>query len=249
MLEAIRLNKSFGALPVTRNISLKVEKGERHVILGPNGAGKTTLFNILAGELRANSGTIRLAGQDITSLSVAARARRGLARSYQRNNLFDELSVRENFILAIAAAKNRSASLLRDTMADAEIAGAVSGIAAQVALSELLDHPVAAISYGARRQLEVGLALAMSPIVLLMDEPTSGVGPSLIKGFHALLKSLPRDLTMLIIEHDMDLALDVADRVTVLNYGEIVFEGTPAEVRTSALVNEIYLGSWDGGHA
>lgn len=249
MLEAIGLNKSFGALPVTCNVSLKVEKGERRVILGPNGAGKTTLFNILAGELRPTSGAIRLSGQDITGLPVAARARLGLARSYQRNNLFDELTVRENFTLAIQTARKRGASLLRDTLADPEIADAITDVAARVALTELLDQPVAAISYGARRQLEVGLALAARPSVLLMDEPTSGVGPSLIKGFHALLKSLPRDLTMLIIEHDMDLALDVADRVTVLNYGEVIFEGTPAETRASALVNEIYLGNWDRAHA
>ena len=113
-----------------------------------------------------------------------------------------------------------------------------------MALTGLLDHPVNAVSYGARRQLEVGLALATRPLVLLMDEPTSGVGPEMIRAFHDLLKSLPRDLTVVIIEHDMDLALDVADQVTVLNHGEVVFDGTPAEARGSSLVNDIYLGTW-----
>ncbi|WP_099864211.1 ABC transporter ATP-binding protein [Pararhizobium haloflavum] len=241
MLEARNLHKAFGQVRVTNDVSIAVEKGERRVVLGPNGAGKTTLFNILVGELSPTSGTIRLGGEDVTGHSVEARAKRGLARSYQKNNLFNDLTIRDNLALAIATATG-AASRMGDTLRDPAIVERIEEVAARVNLRELLDQPVDSVSYGARRQLEVGLALATNPRVLLMDEPTSGVGPEMIRAFHDLLKSLPRDLTVLIIEHDMDLAFDVADQVTVLNYGEVVFEGTPGDTRESSLVNEIYLG-------
>jgi len=244
MLETTGLIRNFGQIKVTQNVSLKVEKGERRVILGPNGAGKTTLFNLLVGELRPSAGSIKLAGKDVTPLPVNVRGRLGLGRSYQKNNLFNELTLRENLTLAVATARGAAGWLRRDTLADGGIKETVEDVAAQVALTGLLDHPVNAVSYGARRQLEVGLALATRPLVLLMDEPTSGVGPEMIRAFHDLLKSLPRDLTVVIIEHDMDLALDVADQVTVLNHGEVVFDGTPSEARGSSLVNDIYLGTW-----
>jgi branched-chain amino acid transport system ATP-binding protein len=244
VLETAGLTKSFGQIKVAQDISLNVAKGERRVVLGPNGAGKTTLFNLLVGELRPNAGTIRLAGKDVTKLPVNARGRLGLGRSYQKNNLFNDLTLRENLTLAVATARGAAGWVRRDTLADRDIREAVEDVAAQVALTELLDQAVDAVSYGARRQLEVGLALATRPLVLLMDEPTSGVGPEMIRAFHDLLKSLPRELTVVIIEHDMDLALDVADRVTVLNHGEVVFDGTPDEARRSTLVNDIYLGAW-----
>jgi branched-chain amino acid transport system ATP-binding protein len=242
MLETEKLSKNFGALTVTNNVSLRLEKGERRVVMGPNGAGKTTLFNLLAGELRPTSGQIRFDGADVTGLSVDARARLGLARSYQKNNLFDDLTVRENLALAVATATGASAWLLRDTLADREIAGTIGEVAAMTGFRDLLAMRVNRISYGARRQLEVALALAARPRMLLMDEPTSGIGPDLIKAFHRLLKSLPGELTILIIEHDMDLAFGVADRITVMNYGEVVFEGDVGATRASPLVNEIYLG-------
>jgi ABC-type branched-subunit amino acid transport system ATPase component len=242
MLETVRLNKSFGALSVTNNVSLRLEKGERRVVLGPNGAGKTTLFNLLAGELRPTSGQIRFDGVDVTDLTVDARARRGLARSYQKNNLFDDLTVRENLALAVATAVGASAWLLHDTLADRQIADRIEEVATLAGLRDLLAMRVSRVSYGARRQLEVALALAARPRILLMDEPTSGIGPDLIKAFHRLLKSLPGELTILIIEHDMDLAFSVADRITVMNYGEVVFEGDVEETQASPLVNEIYLG-------
>lgn len=245
MLEARALNKSFGSLVVTKDVSFALEKGERRVVLGPNGAGKTTLFNILAGELKPSSGAIVMNGRDITGLSIAARARMGLARSYQKNNLFGSLTVRENLALAVATARGAAGWIMRDTLRDPEIVEEVCAAADSVGLTEVLDMPVDAVSYGVRRQLEVGIALSTRPSVLLMDEPTSGVGPGMIQAFHRLLHTLPRDLTVLIIEHDMDLAFDVADRITVLNYGEVVFEGTPEETRASPMVREIYLGEWD----
>ena len=244
MLEARHLSKRFGAIQVTRDVSLKLERGERRVLLGPNGAGKTTLFHQLAGEVRPDGGSVHLGGQDITRLGVAARARRGLARSYQRNTLFDGLTVAENLGLAAAIAQGHARSLARDSLARPEVREAVAEIAARVGLSPLLHETVSAISYGARRQLEVGLALATRPSVILMDEPTSGVGPEMTNSLHALLNGLPRDLTLLIIEHDMDLAFDIADTVTVLNQGEVVFDGTPGDARNSPLLREIYLGSW-----
>jgi ABC-type branched-subunit amino acid transport system ATPase component len=245
MLETRNLSKSFGAVHVTRNVSLKLERGERRVILGPNGAGKTTLFNQLVGELTPDTGSIHLAGEDVTGLSVATRARQGLSRSYQKNTLFDGLTVEENLGLAAAVHVGHGTSLWSDSLSKPEVRSIVAEVAEQVNLMPYIHAKVSEISYGVRRQLEVGVALATRPLVLLMDEPTSGVGPEMSKAFHELLNNLPRDLTMLIIEHDMDLAFDVADTITVLNYGEVVFDGLPEEARGSSLLKEIYLGSWE----
>jgi ABC-type branched-subunit amino acid transport system ATPase component len=244
MLEARGLSKSFGALSVVRDVSLALEPGERRVVLGPNGAGKTTLFNLLAGELRPDAGRVLLDGADITGLPVHARARAGLARSYQKNNLLPGLTVGENLALAAATAQRRDATLLADSFALPAVRETVTEVAARVGLAEMLGAPVDAIAYGPRRQLEVGLALASRPRVLMMDEPTSGIGPEMVAAFHRLLHALPRALTVLIIEHDMDLAFDIADRVSVLNGGELVFEGSPTEARASALLRDIYLGGW-----
>ncbi|MFC6641138.1 MULTISPECIES: ABC transporter ATP-binding protein [Sulfitobacter] len=245
MLETRKLDKSFGAIHVTRHVSLKLERGERRVILGPNGAGKTTLFNQLVGELAPSSGSIHLAGEDVTTLPVAKRVRRGLSRSYQKNTLFDGLTVGENLGLAAAVHTGHATRLWSDSLSKPEVREIVAEVAEQVMLLPYLDAKVSEISYGVRRQLEVGVALATRPLVLLMDEPTSGVGPEMAKGFHDLLNNLPRDLTMLIIEHDMDLAFDVADTITVLNYGEVVFDGLPEAARGSPMLKEIYLGSWE----
>ncbi len=246
MLEVRDLNKAFGGLRVSKEICMSLEKGERRVVLGPNGAGKTTLFNLLAGTLKPTSGEILLAGKPITALNVDQRARLGLSRSYQKNNLFEGLTVRENLALAVTTARGWTGSFVRRFCERAEVRETVEDVAGQVGLSALLDLPVNRASYGNRRQLEVGLALATRPKILLMDEPTSGVGPNMIDAFHGLLKTLPRDLTILIIEHDLDLGFDVADRISVLNYGEVVFEGTPEETKASPVVKEIYLGDWQG---
>ena len=245
MLEVRNLDKRFGPIHVTRDVTLTLERGERRVILGPNGAGKTTLFNQLVGELRPDTGTIHLAGEDVTALPVPARARRGLSRSYQKNTLFDGLSVADNLALAAAVTTGNAMALRRDSLTPPEVREIVAEVAHQVNLLPYLDARVSEISYGVRRQLEVGVALATRPLVLLMDEPTSGVGPEMSKGFHDLLNNLPRDLTLLIIEHDMDLAFDVADTITVLNYGAVVFDGLPEQARGSSLLKEIYLGSWE----
>ena len=243
MLETRALCKRFGGLEVSRDISMRLAPGERRVVLGPNGAGKTTFFNLLAGTLAPSSGDILLGGESIVRLGVAARARLGIARSYQKNNLFETLTVRENLALAVATARGTVASPFGCAHDSPAVREALEEVAERVGLAGQLALPVAAASYGLRRQLEVGLALATRPRLLLMDEPTSGVGPAMIETFHALIASLPRALTVLIIEHDMDLAFDVADRITVLDHGEVVFEGTPEETRASEAVREIYLGA------
>lgn len=245
MLEVDGLDKSFGAVHVTRDVSLKLEKGERRVILGPNGAGKTTFFNQLVGEVTPDRGTIRLAGEDVTGLSVPERALRGLSRSYQKNTLFDALTVGENLAIAAAVHTHAARSILRDPLKDRAVSEIVAEVAHWVHLDTHLGERVADVSYGVRRQLEVGVALATRPKVVLMDEPTSDIGPEMSHAFHKMLNDLPRELTLLIIEHDMDLAFDVADTITVLNYGEVVYDGSPEGARGSDLLKEIYLGSWE----
>jgi branched-chain amino acid transport system ATP-binding protein len=245
MLETRNLTKSFGAVHVTRDVSLKLERGERRVILGPNGAGKTTLLNLLVGELRPDNGSVHLAGEDVTALPVARRARRGLSRSYQKNTLFDGLTVEENLGLAAAVTSGHAGRLGGDSLARPDVREIVAEVADQVKLTAHLHARVSEVSYGIRRQLEVGVALATRPLVLLMDEPTSGIGPEMSKGFLEILNNLPRDLTLLIIEHDMDIAFDVADTITVLNYGQVVFDGLPAEAHGSKLLKDIYLGAWE----
>ncbi|WP_306132050.1 ABC transporter ATP-binding protein [Roseivivax marinus] len=245
MLETRGLDKSFGAIHVTKDATLMLEQGERRVLLGPNGAGKTTFFNQLVGEITPDKGQVILAGEDVTGLSVHQRARRGLSRSYQKNTLFDGLTIAENLGLAAAVHTGNATRLRGDSLAKPEVREIVDEVAEQVRLTPHLGARVNEVSYGIRRQLEVGVALATRPKVLLMDEPTSGVGPEMSHAFHELLAGLPRDLTMLIIEHDMDLAFEVADSITVLNYGEVVFDGTPDAARGSDLLREIYLGSWE----
>lgn len=245
MLEVQKLSKHFGALHVTRDVSMKVAKGERRVILGPNGAGKTTLFNQLVGEYAPDAGTIHINGQDVTDWSVARRANFGLSRSYQQNTLFDGLTIAENLGLAASVKTGRSTAFWRDSLTSADVRALVRETADQVDLTAHLEQRVSNVPYGIRRQLEVGIALATQPSVLLMDEPTSGVGPDMIGAFHHLLKRLPEELTVVIIEHDTGLAFDVADSMTVLNYGEVVFEGSPDEARQSKLLQEIYLGTFE----
>ncbi|MFT6169119.1 MAG: ABC-type branched-subunit amino acid transport system ATPase component [Celeribacter sp.] len=245
MLEIKNLDKRFGAIHVTKDVSLQLKAGERRVILGPNGAGKTTLFNQLVGELTPDKGKVILNAQDITALDVPARARAGLSRSYQKNTLFDGLTCRENLALAAACQTGAVRSIFRDAMRNKAVREIVEETAELVHLTPYLDRRVSEISYGIRRQLEVGVALATKPLVVLMDEPTSGIGPEMSHAFHSMINDLPRDLTLLIIEHDMDLAFDVADSITVLNYGEVVFDGTPEAARGSTLLRDIYLGSWE----
>ena len=233
---------SFGALVVTKNVSLEVPLGVRHAIIGPNGAGKTTLFDLLAGKLTPTSGAIFIAATEVTGWSINRRVRLGLSRSFQRNNLFDSETVLDNFLFADIARHGYGhrfwsrLGTMRETLARAE------EMAARVGLTEVLTRPVQELSYGAGRQLEVGLALMTGPKILLLDEPTSGMSPDETHRMLTLIDGLPRELAVVIIEHDMDLVFAYADRITVLNYGEVLMEGSPAEVRDSDVVQETYLG-------
>jgi branched-chain amino acid transport system ATP-binding protein len=241
-IETRQLAKSFGSLAVTQSISLAFESGLRYAIIGPNGAGKTTFFNLLAGNLRPDAGTISLAGRDVTALDVTQRARIGIARSFQRNNLFADFTVRENLALACALRAGTAWVFWQPMRKRTALHDEADDLAARVGLADALGTMVRQLSYGSQRQLEVALALACRPQVLLLDEPTSGMSPEETARMHALIAAIPRSLTVIVIEHDMDIVLDIADRIIVLDYGRVLEQGTPAEIRSSAVVRQRYLG-------
>lgn len=247
LLEVQNVSKSFGNLHVLKNISFSVASGERLVILGANGAGKTTLLQLISGALQPSSGDIVLQGRSIVTQSINQRAQNGIAQSYQKNTLFETLSVGENFALAIIARYNstgtRNRSLWEDGLHNQAVRDQVQKIATTVCLLNQLDKVVKHIPYGNRRQLELGLALATQPRLLLLDEPTSGVGPEMIAQFHQLLDTISRNVTLIIIEHDLDLAFDLADQVIVLNDGQLILADSPKEARENSLVQTMYLGS------
>jgi len=239
MIETRDLRREFGGIKALAGVTLKVAEGERRAIIGPNGAGKTTLFNVLTGELEPTAGEVRLAGEDVTRLRPHELARRGVARMYQRNELFDPLPARDNVALAVAAAAGpyrpfRSPPASELVAADELLQRVGLGARAAVAAR--------ALSHGERRQLELAVALAGRPRVLLLDEPTAGMSPAETGRITELIRSLDRSLTLVIVEHDMDVVFRLAERITVLHEGRIIAEGTPAEVRGDTLVNEVYLG-------
>jgi branched-chain amino acid transport system ATP-binding protein len=245
MLEAIGITKAFGALVVADDVHLAVGGGAREAVIGPNGAGKTTLFNILGGQLKADAGAVRLDGREITGLAPEARARAGLGRSFQRNNLFPDLTVAESLATACALRRGQAPVFWRGFATLAGVHEQAGAIAERAGLADLLDRRVRHLSYGNQRQLEVALALACEPSVLLLDEPTAGMSPEETRTMKALIERLPHDLTVLMIEHDMDVVFDIAERVTVLDYGKVIASGTPDEIRASDIVREIYLGRDD----
>jgi branched-chain amino acid transport system ATP-binding protein len=242
MLEARGLRKSFGALEVTRDVSFVLPAGARHAVVGPNGSGKTTLFNLLTGEVAADAGAIRLGGRNVTRLSTDARARAGLTRSFQKNNLFPDLTVRENLGLAIAIGERWGRVFWRRFPRMPRLDARVAELAERVHVADALDRAVRTLAYGTQRQIEIGLALAVAPTVLLLDEPTAGMSAEETRAMTTLIGSLPRDIALLIIEHDMGVVFEIAERITVLDYGSVLIEGTPAEVRASELVRRRYLG-------
>ncbi|MEA2866110.1 MAG: branched-chain amino acid transport system ATP-binding protein [Bradyrhizobium sp.] len=241
-LETRSLNKSFGSLAATQDVSLAFEAGLRYAIIGPNGAGKTTYFNLLAGNLRPDSGTVLFAGRDVTRLDVTSRAKIGIARSFQRNNLFSDFTVRDNLMLACALRAGTTRVFWRPMRQTTSASAEADEIAARVGLTDVLGTTVRQLSYGSQRQLEVALALACQPQVLLLDEPTSGMSPEETARMHDLINAIPRSLTVIVIEHDMDIVLDIADRIIVLDYGRVLEQGTPAEIRASTVVRQRYLG-------
>jgi branched-chain amino acid transport system ATP-binding protein len=243
LLAILTLSRSFGALSALNRVSFAVAPRERRAIIGPNGAGKTTLFNVITGQLAPSAGRILLEGRPIEGMSPHAVARRGISRSFQRNNLFPTLPVQENLRLAAAVAAPGTWDLLGSIARRPGPLDRAREVAEVVGLADRLAEPAGRLSYGEQRQLEVGVALATSPRLLLLDEPTAGMSPEETLHMTRMLEALPRDVTLLIIEHDMDVVGSLADRVTVLHYGEVLTEGTFAQVKADPRVYEVYLGS------
>jgi branched-chain amino acid transport system ATP-binding protein len=242
VLRLDRLNKSFGSLVVTDDVDLTVAPGERHVIIGPNGAGKTSLVNQIGGQLQPGSGRILLKGRDITGLSSDRISRMGVARTFQRNNLFQNLSAVENIRLALAVHRGNPLNFFTPAGRDKSLAERAGALMAQVHLDGDGARLVRNLSYGEQRQLEIGVALACEPELLLLDEPTSGMSPSETARMIELIGTLPRTLSILMIEHDMKVVFSVADRITVLYYGKVLATGSPAEIQANTRVREVYLG-------
>lgn len=235
------VNRRFGGVQAVRDVTLGIAYGERRVILGPNGAGKSTLFNLIAGEIRPSSGKVLLFGRDVTHFSPHSRARQGLTRTYQTAHLFMGLSVLDNLYLAVRGIVPRRMSMLRPGPNDPYISKARQ-LAAHVGLETALDKKAGILSHGEQRQLAVGMALAGDPRLIMLDEPAAGLSQGERARLTELLLALDPAITLLLIEHDMDVALQIAQIVTVMHNGRILVNGTPGEIRSSRTVHELYLG-------
>ncbi len=245
LLKIEGLEKRFGGLLVTDNVNLDIAQGEIHAVIGPNGAGKTTLVNQIVGELKSDAGRIELLGHDITHWSVAHRARAGLGRSYQINSVIQSFTVLENILLAVQsgpAGGKHSFHFWQEATQTPVLISRAHEIMALVGLSEAKDRLAGALAYGQQRLIELGMALASSPKVLLLDEPMAGLGLVETQQMIDLLKRLQRDYAILLIEHDMHAVFSLATRVSVLVYGKVILCDTPDAVRTSSVVREAYLG-------
>ena len=241
-VEISGVSKHFGGLRAVDEVSLSVAEGERRALIGPNGAGKTTLFNCVAGTLRATAGRIAVFGTDVTTVPERRRATLGMGRTFQISNVFVELTAVENVILAILGNERRKWLMHRPVAGFAELAGRAREALARVGLGARADDPVGLLSYGERRQLELALALGSAPRILLLDEPCAGLSPAERQRFSRMIAELPRSITVLMIEHDMDVALRLADRVAVLHHGRLICEGAPAEIEADPQVREVYFG-------
>ncbi len=241
-LEIQGLAKRFGGITATRDVSLRLMPGERRLLIGPNGAGKTTLFNLITGDLRTDKGSIRLFGQELVGQPVRTRARSGLARTYQILTLFPRETLVHNVVLALLGTTRRSWRPFGSLAREAALRDAARNALAQVGLGHLADRRVIETSYGERRRLELAMALAQSPRVLLLDEPLAGLSAEERDLVRGLLDGLPRTIAILLIEHDMDVALAFAEQITLLHYGQVILEGTRAEVVADPRTREIYLG-------
>ncbi|MBK5107550.1 MAG: ABC transporter ATP-binding protein [Anaerolineales bacterium] len=240
------ISKSFGGVHAVRTASLAVPVGERRALIGPNGAGKTTLFNLITGELKPDTGDIKIFGRDITKKSVQYRSRLGLGRTYQISQLFLEMTVEENLFLAGKASKKFGFQFAKPWREYANDRTWAYEVAEQVGLEEHIDQTVSKISHGLQRQLEVGMAIAMRPRLIMLDEPAAGLSPSERVILIGLIKKLPEDITLVLIEHDMEVVLEIAEQITVLNRGSVIAEGSPQEIKQNQEVQDVYLGSTHG---
>ncbi len=236
------LNKSFGGLQVTSSVSLTVEPGERRLIIGPNGAGKTTLFNLITGELRPDRGTVSLFGNDITRVPGRRRAHLGMGRTYQIITLFPRDTLLRNVTLSLLGLTPLRWNPFVRLDGQTALVARAREVLERVGLGHLAERPLAQTSYGERRRAEIAMALAQNPRVLLLDEPFAGLSLEERRDVLSLVTGIPRDVTIVMIEHDMDVALDFAERITVLHFGQVVVEGTRAEVVAHPRTREIYLG-------
>ena len=242
LLQLQGISIHFGALKAVDGVTLQVAAGERVAILGPNGAGKTTLFNAITGMARATSGRVLLDGKDISRASPNARAQRGIARTFQITNLFFGLSVEENLLLAARGLSRSRFACWRGGEAQGEERGVVDSALARSHLDGKRRTLVREIAYGEQRQLELAMSLTSQPRLLLLDEPAAGLSPAERVVMAGVIRSLPRPLALVLIEHDIDLALGLVDRVVCMHQGAVLVEGTPDEIRGNAQVQEIYLG-------
>ena len=243
MLETRGLCKSFGALEVARDVNFRLERGARHALIGPNGAGKTSFINLLTGVLPPSRGSVLLEGEDVTSLPQARRVKRGIARTFQINQLFRGLTVQENVCIAVSERLGVGGSMLRAAGRRADVLDEAARLIDMLKLGEEAGRRIGELPYGRQRLVEIAIALGLQPRVLLLDEPAAGI-PSAEN--HILLDAiatLPKDIAVLIIEHDMDLVFRFADRITVLVSGAVFAEGTPAEVSANREVRAVYLGT------
>ena len=246
MLQAERLSKRFGGLTATDDLSLDVRPGELHAVIGPNGAGKTTLIGQLAGEIAPDAGRILFAGEDVSRLPVSDRARRGIVRSFQVTSIFSGFTAADNVALAVQANAGHSFRFWRGARTDPALRDPALAALDRVGLAGRADIPTASLSHGEQRQLEVAMALATGPRILLLDEPMAGMGPEESARMVALLHALKGTLTILLVEHDMDAVFALADRITVLVYGRAIASGAPEAIRADPAVQEAYLGTAEG---
>jgi branched-chain amino acid transport system ATP-binding protein len=243
VLEIDHLYCAFGSLVVTDDVNLSIGEGERHVIIGPNGAGKTSLINQIGGQLKPRAGRIRVTGHDVTGRSPSRISRLGVARTFQRNNLFHNLSVMENLRLALAMRFGNPLDFVSVAARDEALIARANELIRRTHLDGQQARIARTLSYGEQRQLEIGIALAGEPSLLLLDEPTSGMSPAETARMIELIAALPRTLSILMIEHDMSVVFSVADRITVLYYGKVLATGLPAEIQANERVREVYLGT------
>ena len=236
------LCKSFGGLRVMSNVSLSIEPGERRLIIGPNGAGKTTLFNLITGELSPDSGSIELFGDNITKVASRKRAHLGMARTYQIITLFARETILHNVSLALLGLSPLRWSFFGNLDRQSHIVESAREALAHVGLESIAERPLAQTSYGERRRVEIAMALAQKPKLLLLDEPFAGLSIDERRDVQQLLKRIPRDVSIVMIEHNMDVGLDFAEKVTLLNFGEVIVEGTRSDVVNDPRTKEVYLG-------
>ena len=243
ILETRNLSKAFGALAAVDDVSLAIEAGTLHSIIGPNGAGKTTLFNLLTGTYRPSSGRILFDGRDITGTPAHRVAHLGLARSFQRTNVFPAFSLLDNvWVAAFACGESWKGLLWRRADRYAEVRARALAALADVGLADKAEQPVRRISHGEQRQLELAIALAAAPRVLLLDEPAAGLSPEETKRLVALVRALKGRYTIVLIEHKMDIIMSVSDRISVMHFGRLIAEGAPAEIQRNREVRRAYLG-------